>query len=83
MKLHKSKPAKRLKGYPAWVCSDCGSKYKTREGPSSVSTWHDDLCGVCGNKTRVTEPRDYGYPHFPGFKKPFSGEDIPAILMHL
>lgn len=44
--------------YPAWICSPCGRKYGRRE--CGISTWHEDDCGVCGQVTLVTEPRDYG-----------------------
>jgi len=44
---------------PAWVCSDCGNKYGYHE--CGIATWHEDTCGVCGQKKIVTEPRDFGY----------------------
>jgi hypothetical protein len=47
---------------PDWVCRDCGIKYSLRNKlVSLISTWHDDICGVCGKSTSVTEPRDFGY----------------------
>jgi rRNA maturation protein Nop10 len=45
--------------YPAWVCSECGSKYGRRT--PDVSAWHDGICGVCGKQTVVSEPRDFGH----------------------
>jgi len=26
-----------------------------------VSTWHEDPCGICGQVTSVSEPRDFGH----------------------
>jgi hypothetical protein len=58
---------KKFKPYPDWICSDCGMKYgKPR---TDVSTFHMAKCDVCGNKKSVTQPRDYGYPTIPGFKR--------------
>ncbi len=45
--------------YPMWICADCGEKYGNR--PFGVSTWHEDVCGVCGLVVAVTEPRDCGH----------------------
>ena len=55
---------KKLKPYPSLICSDCGKKY----GKYSVgcSSMHKNTCGVCGEIKQVTEPRDWGYPEFPG-----------------
>ena len=50
--------------YPQWVCVDCGTKHGNR--PCGVATVHEDICGVCGKLTSVTEPRDFG--HLKGFK---------------
>ena len=47
------------RNYPAWICSPCGDKYGRRE--CGISTWHEDDCGVCGERTMVTEPRDVGH----------------------
>jgi hypothetical protein len=44
--------------YPTWVCADCGHKYGRRE--FDIATWHEDVCGICGRATGVTEPRDAG-----------------------
>ncbi len=49
--------------YPAWVCTDCGTKYG--KSMSTASTYHTGICGACGKEASVTEPRDYGYPDFP------------------
>ena len=48
-----------IENYPAWICSDCGNKWGRKE--CGVATWHPDTCGLCGAKTIVTEPRDYGH----------------------
>lgn len=49
------------KPYPQWVCSDCGDKYGRGMPHGHLSCWHEDICGVCGEKKAVTEPRDFGY----------------------
>lgn len=41
-----------------WICKECGDKYGNRE--VGVATWHEDICDICGKKTGVTEPRDFG-----------------------
>lgn len=53
--------------YPVWICTDCGLQFcsareKTRR---RIATYHLGQCGVCGETTGVTEPRDFGYPNFP------------------
>ena len=55
--------------YPSWVCSDCGTKalqLPENRGKKrfTVSTFHNGICGVCGQEKAVTEPRDFGYPEF-------------------
>jgi hypothetical protein len=47
------------KPYPEWVCNPCGRKYGN--GPVALATWHQDVCGICGELTGVTEPRDFGH----------------------
>jgi len=49
-----------MTGQPEWVCADCGVRYGKRIGTDRRSTWHVETCGVCGNETMVTEPRDFG-----------------------
>lgn len=56
------------KPYPDWVCHDCGVAHTTKL--PWMSTWHNSHCGVCGKWTAVTQPRDYGYPAFPGHETP-------------
>ena len=41
-----------------WICSNCGKKYGNK--PVGIATWHEDVCDICGKKTVVTEPRDFG-----------------------
>jgi hypothetical protein len=41
------------------VCHECGIKYG--EARSSVSTFWNGECDVCGENRGVTEARDYGY----------------------
>ena len=52
--------------YRVWVCGSCGEKARKAQKTSRLacSTWHEDVCGVCGEITDVTEPRDFGYPEF-------------------
>jgi len=45
--------------YPGWICRTCGNLYGNRK--CGVSTWHEDVCGVCGEIRMCTEPRDFGY----------------------
>ena len=57
------------KPYPAWVCSDCGTKLGKWSasgrytGPKGhCATMHYDTCDVCGkHDVPCTEPRDYGH----------------------
>lgn len=57
----------QMKDYPSDVCFDCGRKHGSRL--PTAATVHDGVCEVCGKKRPVTEPRDFGYPHFPGHKE--------------
>ena len=54
--------------YPTWVCKECGIKASKDMGniplALQVSTFHTGICGVCGKRKDVTEPRDYFYPDF-------------------
>lgn len=47
--------------YPRWVCEDCGKTYGRR--PVREATWHLGICGICGERTSVTQPRDFGHLH--------------------
>lgn len=47
--------------YPTWVCLDCGLKLGKGRATKSCTTWHMAVCNVCGKKTAVTEPRDFGH----------------------
>jgi hypothetical protein len=47
--------------YPAWICRPCGERHGRRTPKGHVSTWHEDICGICGNVTEVSEPRDFGH----------------------
>lgn len=44
---------------PMWVCHECGMKYGNRH--PNYTTCHNGVCGVCGERRIVVEPRDYGY----------------------
>lgn len=54
--------------YPEWVCRDCG---KRASGGKSVavSSFRMWECGVCGDSTDVTQPRDYFYPSIKRFEE--------------
>jgi hypothetical protein len=45
--------------YPAWICRPCGEKHGRGMPAGHVSTWHMDTCGICGDVTECTEPRDF------------------------
>jgi hypothetical protein len=47
--------------YPDWICRICGSAHGIGMPAGHVSTWHIGPCGICGQFTSVTEPRDYGH----------------------
>lgn len=49
--------------YPDWVCVECGERYGNRM--PKVATWHNGVCGVCGQERIVTEPRDFGHLNLP------------------
>lgn len=57
------------------VCSACGitANYLTclkkygnppKKACFDCSTFHENICDMCGKKTEVTEVRDYFYPNF-------------------
>lgn len=51
--------------YPSWVCWDCGIKAQSDKGRIfEFPTYHTGVCGVCNERTAVTEPRGFGYPEF-------------------
>jgi hypothetical protein len=49
------------KPYPDWICRPCGFAYGRFPGQDRVSTYHQDTCGICGEFTTCTEPRDFGH----------------------
>ena len=50
------------KTYPDWICKTCGCLHGNRpNGNPYGATWHIEECGICGEKTQVTEPRDFGH----------------------
>lgn len=61
--------------YPNWVCYKCGVKANIltclqRYGnfplkwSFEISTWHTDICDVCGKHDDVTQARDFFHPDF-------------------
>lgn len=51
--------------YPQWICADCGKKHGSMPD-GRMATWHEDVCGWCGETKQCTEPRDFRYPKFEG-----------------
>jgi hypothetical protein len=49
------------KPYPDWICRPCGWAYGRFPKQDRVSCWHEDTCGICGDVTECTEPRDFGH----------------------
>ena len=49
----------------AWICDECGERYKTRERGSFLGTWHMNFCDWCGVYKSVTSSRKYGHPPAP------------------
>jgi hypothetical protein len=49
------------KPYPDWICRPCGFAYGRFPHTYRVSTYHQDTCGICGEFTTCTEPRDFGH----------------------
>ena len=47
--------------YPTWICRPCGFAYGRFPGQDRVSTYHQDTCGICGELTACSEPRDFGH----------------------
>jgi hypothetical protein len=48
--------------YPDWICNQCGRNHGKRpEGNPYGATYHRGECGICGETTEVTEPRDFGH----------------------
>ena len=64
-----------MKKYPHLVCNECGvsanvltclKKYKAppKQLHFELSTYHENICEVCGEKKMVSESRDFFYPDF-------------------
>jgi hypothetical protein len=49
------------KPYPDWICRPCGFAYGRFPKQDRVSTYHTDTCGICGEVTACSEPRDFGH----------------------
>lgn len=53
---------KKVKPYPAWICSDCGIEYCKGLPGTCYATYHIGTCQCCEKPgVPVTEPRDYGH----------------------
>jgi hypothetical protein len=69
--------------YPDWICAPCGRAYGRRPaGNSYGATYHPGKCGVCGEATEVTEPRDWGHLDWPLKKKACSVQECPALSIN-
>jgi hypothetical protein len=59
---------KRIKvtreNYPTWTCGKCAEEAGGRFPKDHIATYHYNICDVCGQKTTVTQPKDYGYPRY-------------------
>ena len=53
------KELEKIRETGAWTCDECGEKYGKKVIP--LSTYHFGICSVCGEKTSITELRDYNY----------------------
>jgi len=42
-----------------WVCLTCGLEKGTKNADRGA-TWHAGVCDMCGEKSYVTQPRDFG-----------------------
>jgi len=63
------------KNYPNRVCRECGLKASGGKA-FTLSTFHKNICDVCGEEKHVTEPRDFFYPIFEGFERREFNEEI-------
>ena len=41
------------------ICTNCGKRLGNKE-PGQGATWHAGVCEKCGEKSYVTEARDFG-----------------------
>lgn len=48
------------KAYPDWICRTCAYEHGRFPKLDRISCWHEGTCGICGEQTSVTEPRDFG-----------------------
>ena len=67
-KLRKVKPFPTKETFPKqiarsvpWICADCALKSGAETIEGHIATYHIDICGVCGGKKSVTEPRDFSW----------------------
>jgi hypothetical protein len=49
-----------LNFYPSYICMSCGIKYGKKGIPPVGATWHLDICDICGRRSPLTQPRDFG-----------------------
>lgn len=50
--------------YPDWICTFCAKENGGKWPDGHIGTFHNGVCGWCGEEVQVTEPRDWGYPNF-------------------
>lgn len=62
----------------AFICHDCGLRHGRVR--THLSTFHTGHCDCCGEKTGITEARDYGvYLIDDNFIKPKGADDEETI----
>lgn len=68
-----------------WICSACADAAGSTWPEGHIATAHEDICGWCGHRARVTAPEDwYPRPVHPRQKEAlqalaYSGQDLDAI----
>jgi len=66
MKKKMTQAENNTSAYPSWICEQCAIKNGGKYKDYSISTWHIHQCGWCQEFNSVTDPRDFGYPHYKG-----------------
>lgn len=47
-----------------WVCTDCGNKANPNALDLAGTTFHTNVCDVCGEYKGVCHVRNFGFPVF-------------------